>query len=284
MALPLPHEEESLEPDISHLITEDDTPVDSAYSEKQMRLLTSSLYASWKPERDFVAMANVGLFARPENPALVPDVMLSLDVTLPENLFEKGNRCYMIWRYGKPPDLVIEVVSNKVGGELEKAEVYARMGIGYYVIHDPEHWLGSRTLRTFELHGRHYVEMLDCSWLEQLGLGLVLWDGAFEGWDDQWLRWCDRDRSLLLTGEEQRERAEGAEAQAQEERARAEEAEAQAQEERARAEGAEAQALEERARAEGAEAQALEERARAEEAEAQLELLRARLRQAGLAQ
>ncbi len=112
MALPMPHPEESLEPDLSHLVTEDDTPVDSVYSEKQMRLLTSSLYASWKPGRDFLALANVGLFARPENPALVPDVMLSLDVTLPEDIFEKGNRCYMVWRYGKPPDLVIEVVSN----------------------------------------------------------------------------------------------------------------------------------------------------------------------------
>ncbi len=268
MALHLPHEEESLEPDISHLVTEDDTPVDSAYSEKQMRLLTSSLYASWKPDRDFVAMANVGLFARPENPAVVPDVMLSLDVTLPDDLFEKGNRCYMIWRYGKPPDLVIEVVSNKVGGELDKAETYARMGIGYYVIHDPEHWLGSRTLRAFELHGRRYVEMLDCSWLEQLGLGLVLWQGSFEGWDHQWLRWCDRGGNLLLTGEDQRERAEDAEAQARE-------AQAQAREERERAEDAAAQAREERERAENAEAQA-------REAEALVELLRARLREAGL--
>ncbi len=79
----LPQEEESLEPDISHLVTEDDTPVDSPYSEKQMRLLTSTLYTSWKPQRDFVAMANVGLFAKAENPAVVPDVMLSLDVALP---------------------------------------------------------------------------------------------------------------------------------------------------------------------------------------------------------
>jgi len=215
MASPLPHEEESLEPDISHLVTEDDTPVDSPYSEKQMRLLTSTLYTSWKPQRDFVAMANVGLFAKAENPAVVPDVMLSLDVALPEDLFEKGNRSYMIWRYGKPPDLVIEVVSNRTGGEIEKAETYARMGIGYYVIHDPEHHLGNRTLRAYELHGRRYVEMMDCSWLDQLGLGLVLWKGPFEGWDNQWLRWCDAGRNLLPTGEEQRTRAEEAEGRAQ---------------------------------------------------------------------
>jgi Uma2 family endonuclease len=248
MALPLP--EEPMEPDISHLITEDDTPVDSVYSEKQMRLLTSSLYASWKPGREFLALANVGLFAIPENPAIVPDVMLSLDVTLPEDIFEKGNRCYMVWRYGKPPDLVIEVVSNKVGGELEKAETYARIGIGYYVIHDPERWLGERPLRAFERHGRRYVEMLDCSWLEQLGLGLTLWKGTFEGWSDTWLRWCDREGNLLPTGEEQRERAEAAEARVGEQRERAEAAEARVGEQRERAEAAETQLREQRERAE----------------------------------
>ncbi len=265
LPVPLPHPEESLEPDISHLVTEDDTPVDSVYSEKQMRLLTSSLYTSWKPGRDFLALANVGLFARPENPALVPDVMLSMDVTLPENIFEKGNRSYMVWRYGKPPDLVIEIVSNKTGGELEKAETYARIGIGYYIIHDPERWLGERPLRAYELHGRRYVEMLDCAWLEQLGLGLTLWTGTFENWDNTWLRWCDRQGNLLPTGEEQVRNEE-----------------ARAVEEQARACRAEARADEEKVRADGEKVRADEEKARADEEKARAERLLARLRELGM--
>ena len=60
-----------LEPDVSHLVTEDDEPVDSIYSEKQMRLLTSTLLESWRPGKPFVALANVGLFPKAENPALV---------------------------------------------------------------------------------------------------------------------------------------------------------------------------------------------------------------------
>ena len=279
MALPLPHPEESLEPDISHLVTEDDTPVDSIYSEKQMRLLTSTLYASWKPDRDFVAMANVGLLAVPENPALVPDVMLSLDVTYPEDLLEKGNRCYMVWRYGKPPDLVIEVVSNRVGGELEKAETYARIGIGYYVLHDPERWLGGRPLRAFELVGRHYVELLDCRWLEQLGLGLTLWEGAFEGWRRTWLRWCDRDGKLLETGEE---RAEEERAKARRAEVDAREARAEVEQERSRTREAEAEVELERTRAREAEAKVELERSRTREAEARADRLQARLRELGL--
>jgi hypothetical protein len=34
-------------PNIDHIVTEDDAPVDNIFSEKQQRLLTESLYSSW---------------------------------------------------------------------------------------------------------------------------------------------------------------------------------------------------------------------------------------------
>ncbi len=40
--------EEIPRPDLSHLITEDDEPVDNWFQERQQRLLPESLYASWK--------------------------------------------------------------------------------------------------------------------------------------------------------------------------------------------------------------------------------------------
>jgi hypothetical protein len=69
-------------PDIQSLITEDDTPVDNLPSEKQQRLLTEPLYSSWTgagAERPFLAAANVGIFSVARNPAIVPDMFLSLD-------------------------------------------------------------------------------------------------------------------------------------------------------------------------------------------------------------
>lgn len=105
-------------PDISHLVTEDDTPVDNLISEKQQRLLTASLYSSFSGDVPFIAMANVGLFYGIEQPALVPDVLLSLNVENPQDWSKKENRSYFIWEFGKPPDAVIEIVSNKVGNEL----------------------------------------------------------------------------------------------------------------------------------------------------------------------
>ena len=104
--------------DVETLVTEDDTPVDNMPSEKQQRLLTEPLYSSWSGPgsgRMFLAAANVGVFAEPRNPAIVPDMFLSLDVQVHENWWEKAHRSYFVWEFGKAPDLVVEIVSNQKG-------------------------------------------------------------------------------------------------------------------------------------------------------------------------
>lgn len=214
------------EVDESELVIEDDTPVDSILTEKQERLLTEPLYSSWSgppPDEDgalrpFAALANVGLFTSVEEPPVVPDMMLSLDVTIPTDQSEKKNRSYFLWRYGKPPEVVIEIVSNRKGKELgERARRYRRMRVDYYVVYDPMKELGDTTLRAFELRGGFYV-VLGNAWFESVGLGLVEWEGTFEGMSGRWLRWRTREGELLPTGAERAER----------ERARAESAEARA--------------------------------------------------------
>jgi hypothetical protein len=70
-------------------VTEDDTRVDNIFSERQQRLLTEPLYATAQfpgGERSFVALANVGLFYALRQPPLVPDMLLSLNVRLPEEV------------------------------------------------------------------------------------------------------------------------------------------------------------------------------------------------------
>jgi len=74
-------------------------------------------------------------------------------------------------------------------------------------------------LRVFELKGGHYQELeLPESrvWIPDLSLGLGLWQGEFQGIDRLWLRWYDVDGNWILTeAEQQRQRAESAEAQLQ---------------------------------------------------------------------
>jgi hypothetical protein len=198
-------------PDTSQIITEDDTPVDNFASEKQQRLLTGVLCSSWAGygnSRPFLAAANVGIFSAVSQPPVVPDVFLSLDVRVAENWWEKKNRSYFIWEFGKPPEVVIEIVSNKEGNELgSKYRAYERMRVSYYVVFDPLRQLGGPVLQIYQLRGTSYVPLME-TWLEQVGLGLTLWRGVFEGKEDVWLRWCDRDGNLLPTGTERAERAE----------------------------------------------------------------------------
>ncbi|HFC12416.1 MAG TPA: Uma2 family endonuclease, partial [Anaerolineae bacterium] len=92
-------------PDISLINIEDDEPVDNIISAKQQRLLVESLYASWHPNVKFIADANVGIFASPYRPAIVPDVFISMDATLPADMQQKRNRTYFIWEYGKSPEV-----------------------------------------------------------------------------------------------------------------------------------------------------------------------------------
>ncbi|KZL50859.1 hypothetical protein A2T98_05190 [Nodularia spumigena CENA596] len=205
-------------PDANQLVTEDDTPVDNFASEKQQRLLVGSLYSSLQ-NQTFLAAANVGVYYTDLQPPIVPDIFLSLDAQVPEKWWEKNNRCYMVWRFGKPPEVVMEIVSNKEGDELgKKLEIYEQMRASYYIVYDPNQQLGEQVIRVYELRGRRYFETSE-TWLEQVGLGLTLWSGAFEGRQDSWLRWCYQDGTILPTGDERAEqeqqRAEQAEQRAQ---------------------------------------------------------------------
>ncbi|AFY33165.1 Uma2 family endonuclease [Calothrix sp. PCC 7507] len=212
-------------PDANQLVTEDDTPVDNFASAKQQRLLVSSLYSSLQSQT-LLAEANVGIYYTDLQPPIVPDVFLSLDVQAPENWWEKQNRCYMVWRFGKTPEVVMEIVSNKEGEELgKKLQIYEQMRASYYIVYDPNQQLGEKILRVYELRGRRYTETVE-TWLEQVALGVTLWTGEFEGRQDVWLRWCNQDGNILLTGDEH---AEQERQRAEQERQRAEQAEKRAQ-------------------------------------------------------
>lgn len=205
-------------PDANLLVTEDDTPVDNLASAKQQRLLVGSLYSALQ-NQVFLAEANVGVYHTYGEPAIVPDVFVSFDVETPQNWWEKQNRCYLVWKFGKTPEVVIEIVSNQDGEELDKKlKIYEKMRVYHYVVYDPNLNLGDKVLRVYSLKARRYVETTN-NWLEEIGLGLTLWEGEFEGRNDTWLRWCDQDDNVLMTGDErakqEKQRAENAEKRAQ---------------------------------------------------------------------
>ena len=223
-------------PNIDALITEDDTPVDNLPSEKQQRLLTEPLYSSWDgpgENRPFLAAANVGVFSQTRTPAIVPDMFLSLDVTVAQDWWRKEHRSYFIWEFGKPPELVLEIVSNTEGGEdAEKRRKYAWMCVLFYVIYDPQRQVMKEVLTIYRREGMQY-ERQETTQLDCLKLGLTLWEGEFEGKVDTWLRWTDEHGVLIPTG---KERAEQERQRADQERQRAEQERQRADQEQQRAE------------------------------------------------
>jgi hypothetical protein len=132
---------------VENIVTEDNEPVDSLITERQMRLLTRTLYSSWQPPPDedqpqqprkFFAAANVGVFSSVNTPPIVPDVFLSLDVEPKADWTKNKNRAYFIWEFDKPPDVALEIVSTKSGGELSaKLKRYAQLAVKYYVVLTP---------------------------------------------------------------------------------------------------------------------------------------------------
>ena len=253
-------------PDYDLIVTEDDTPVENIFSERQAQLLSDPLHASWSgpgPGRSFQCMANVGLFFAVKQPPLVPDFLLSLDVKMPDDVWPKENRSYFIWNYGKAPDLVIEIVSNTEGGEADvKRQKYAQIGISYYVIFDPLNQLKGGVLQVFALRGRIY-EPIAPDFLPDIGLGLTLWKGHYAEMRGEWLRWCDRSGRLLLTGNEL----------SIQERQRADQEQQHAIHERQRADQERQRAIQERQRADQEQQRADQERQRAERLAAQLQAL-----------
>ncbi len=238
----LEHEfERPIGPDMSHFITEDDKPVDSVFCEGQHRMLAHILHTSWPQGRPFIATSDVGLFYNSkERYPVVPDFMLSLGVEQLPPTDEVETKSYFTWIYGKPPDFVVEVVSNKKGGEdSTKLEIYAQVRVSYYAIYDPFRRLSKRALRLFRLEAGQYVEMANSSWMPEVGLGLTLWEGVYEDKPGTWLRFLDENGSLIPTGSEL---VDSTRAEADEAQAKAEEAQAKAEAAQARADEAEAKA------------------------------------------
>jgi Uma2 family endonuclease len=226
-------EEIVTELDVSHLVIEDDTPVDNFQSEVQQRLLVEPLYSSKALPAPFLAAANVGLFYKLKGDPIVPDVMLSLGVQRAEDLSQRRNRSYFVWEFGKVPDICIEIVSNQEGDELAlsarsrqkgksitKKEIYAQIGVRYYVVFDPLRQIQSSDemngalLRVWSISPSGYVELTPEPGITEggqsvdlaaVGLGLTLWEGQFEEAVTRlWLRWCDGQ--VIATGAERAER------------------------------------------------------------------------------
>ena len=220
-----------LYPDVDHLVTEDDGPwiMSSRKSSSGSSPNRSTCHGRDQPKAARLWPWQTWVFFTQYDVRYSARRLLSLDVILPADVWPKSARSYFIWEYGKPPDVVIEIVSNREGGEdKEKIVTYAQIGIGHYAIYDPEQWLNEEVLRVYRLKGHSFERMAKPFWFSDVGLGLGLWDGRYEDLDATWLRWVDSQGVPVPNGRESTE-AERRRADAERQRAEAERQRAEAE-------------------------------------------------------
>jgi Uma2 family endonuclease len=152
---------------------------------------------------------------------------------------------YVIWQESVAPFIVVELLSpgtakEDLGQTLReihqpptKWEVYEQiLRVPYYVVFDRY----SDQLRAFQLVANHYTQLSLSDarlWIPDLELGIGLWQGSFQGIEDQWLRWYDAKGRWIPDPAEQVEREKR---RTDRERQRAEQERQRAEQERQRAE------------------------------------------------
>jgi Uma2 family endonuclease len=243
-------EEEPLLP----LLTEDDLPdSDEKPVDNELQLLAPVLLRAiltyiWGDRFDWFFGINLGVYYDDGQPPIGPDGFLSLGV---ERVRPNGNlrRSYVLKQEKVMPQWVLEVVSKQPGGEYDaKIQSYASMGVLYYVIYNPTHYIRDQheVFEVYKLEKGKYVRQLGSPvWMPEIGLGIGHEFGQQDDIGRDWLYWYDElgkrypapedalKQEQILRGREQlmRQQLEADLAQERIQRSAAEQARVQAQQE-----------------------------------------------------
>jgi Uma2 family endonuclease len=189
-------------PTADELPCSDDTPVDNELQEIIPSLLKSILQILWADRMDWFFGIDMGIYTHPEQPPIVPDGFLSLNV---ERFYDEELRpSYLLWEEEIPPILVLEVVSTTPGGEYTtKLDNYARMGVLYYVIYNPKR----RRKPKLEIHklvnGQYELQAANPLWMPEIGLGIGSERASYGALMREWLYWYDDNNNRYPTPAEQ---------------------------------------------------------------------------------
>lgn len=184
-------------PSTEELPCSDDTPVDNEDQNLLPNLLLFSLALLWSERMDWYFGVDMAVYhttgVSPKVP-VVPDAFLSLGVERRKG--GKSRRSYATWEENNiAPRLVLEMVSHRPNDEYdEKLELYARLGVLYYVIYNPEFWQRDRhqPFEVYRLEGETYrLQIGEPYWMPEVGLGLGRGRQVIGGIEQEVLLWHD---------------------------------------------------------------------------------------------
>ncbi len=192
----------------SELLDSDDIPVDNEDQNWIPNVLLMLLKNIWRDRTDWFFGVDMGVYHATSINArvpVVPDGFLSLGVERRKN--NKSRRSYVVWEERDvPPILALEVVSWTPGGEYDdKQAIYAKLGVLYYVIYNPEFWRrdGHQPLEIYKLVGDSYqLQIGEPFWMPEIGLGIGRCPEIFSGSQEEVLSWFDERGDRYLRAEE----------------------------------------------------------------------------------
>lgn len=198
-------------PTTDELPCSDDIPVDNEEQNFLPNVLLFLLNSIWGNRMDWFFGVDMAVYhttgVNPRVP-VVPDGFLSLGVERKKG--GKSRKSYAVWEENEVvPILTWEIVSNTPGGEYdEKLTIYAKLGVLYYVIYNPEYWRRDQH-QPFEVYklvdGNYQLQIGEPLWMQEVGLGIGRYKGVFGGIQQELLYWYDEKGNRYLTSEEQAE-------------------------------------------------------------------------------
>jgi Uma2 family endonuclease len=198
-----------LEPPTSaELPCSDDTPVDNEDQNFLPNFLLFLLEFIWTSRNDWffgVDMAVYHTTGVSHLVPVVPDGFLSLRVERRKG--GKSRNSYVLWEENNiPPILVLEIVFLTPGVEYDKKlDIYAKLGVLYYVIYNPQYWQRDRHL-PLEIYrlvdGNYQLQIGEPFWMPEIGLGIGRFLRQFGSIQREVLYWYDEPGNRYLTSEE----------------------------------------------------------------------------------
>jgi Uma2 family endonuclease len=192
-------------PSSDELPDSDDTPVDNEEQNFVPNVLLFLLEYLWKHREDWYFGVDMGVYHTTGlNPrvAVVPDGFLSLGIDRRKQ--GRARKSYVTWEEQSiAPVMTLEVVSHTPGGEYDKKmEIYARLGVLYYVIYNPEFWQRDRHL-PFEVYkltaGTYQLQKGEPFWMPEIGLGIGRCALPDDPLGREVLSWYDRGGDRYLS-------------------------------------------------------------------------------------
>lgn len=195
-------------PTTAELPCSDDTPVDNEDQNFLPNLLLFILESIWANRNDWFFGIDMGVYHTTGVSHLVPvipDGFLSLGVE--RRKAGKSRLSYAVWEEKEiVPKFVLEVVSKTPGDEYDsKLKIYAKLGVLYYVIYNPQYWRRDQQ-QPFEVYklvdSEYQLQIGEPFWMPEVQLGIGRSQYTSGTIQREVLYWYDETGTRYLTAQE----------------------------------------------------------------------------------